>query len=133
AQSAVDQQAARSGSPEPTSSAIWTPSVVSSATTAPSVVPPSISTVRELDAPAAPAANSDALIWYASSSASEALIASPSLSAPSSVLAPRPLLNPYASLNSLEGDVVESLQWKIGPPTVCLQQARQKGPQTPAP
>ena len=72
AQSAVDQQAGGFGFLEPTSSAIWTPLVVSSATTALSVVPPDISTVRELDAPAA---NSDALIWCASSSASEALLA----------------------------------------------------------
>ena len=72
AQSAVDQQDCGSGSPEPKSSAIWTPSVVSSATSAPSVVPPAISTVRELHAPAA---NSDALIRFASSSASEALLA----------------------------------------------------------
>ena len=72
AQSAVDQQAGGSVSPEPTSFVIWTPSVVSSATTAPSVVPPAISTVRELDAPTA---NCDALIWCASSSASEALLA----------------------------------------------------------
>ena len=68
----VDQQDGGSGSPESTSSTTWTPSVVSSATSAPSVVPPTISTVRELDAPAA---NSDALIWCASSSASEALLA----------------------------------------------------------
>ena len=92
AHSAVDQQAGGSGFPEPTSSAIWTPSVVSSAiwtpsvvssaiwtpsvmssaTTAPSVVPPAVSTVRELDAPAA---IYDALIWCASASASEALLA----------------------------------------------------------
>ena len=71
---AVDQQAGGSGSPKPTSSAIWTPSVVSSATSAPSVVTSAISAVRELDAPAA---NCDALIWCASSSASEAhLVAS---------------------------------------------------------
>ena len=71
AQSAVDQQAGGSGSPEPTSSTIWTPLVVSSATTALSVVPPAISTVRELDAPAA---NSNAHIWCASYSASKALL-----------------------------------------------------------
>ena len=72
AQSTVDQQDGGSGSPEPTSPAIWTPSVVSSATTAPSVVSPAVATVRELDAPAA---NCDVLIYCASSSASEALLA----------------------------------------------------------
>ena len=71
-QSAVDQQAGGSGSLEPTSSAIWTPSVVSSATTAPSVVPPAVSTVRELDAPASICY---ARIWCASTSTSEALLA----------------------------------------------------------
>ncbi|TMW84869.1 hypothetical protein EJD97_024223, partial [Solanum chilense] len=127
---AVDQQAGGFGSPEPTSSAIWTPSVVSSATTALSVVPPAISSVRELDA--------QPLTLMLSSGApppQQVRLSSqpPSLGAPSSVLAPRPLLDPYASWHALEGEVVESLRWRIGPPTLCLQQARQKGPQTPAP
>ncbi|TMX05637.1 hypothetical protein EJD97_013287, partial [Solanum chilense] len=129
-QSTVDQQDGGSGFSEPTSSAILTPAVVSSATTAQSVVPPAISTVRQLDTAAA---NSDALIWCASSSASGLSLQPLSLSAPSSVLAPRPPLDPYASWHSLEGEVVEFLMWQKGPPTVCPQQARQKGPQTPAP
>ena len=64
AQSAVDQQDCGSGSPKPMSSAIWT--------SAQSVVHPSISTVRELDALAA---NSDAPMRFSSSSAREALCA----------------------------------------------------------
>ena len=57
----------------------------------------------------------------------------PSLSSLSFVLSPRPLLDPYASWHSLEGEVVEYLKWQIRPPILCLQQARQKGPQTPSP
>ncbi|TMW93335.1 hypothetical protein EJD97_011857, partial [Solanum chilense] len=128
-QSVVDQQAGGSDSLEPTSSAIWTPSMVSSAITALSVVPPAISTVSELDAPTA---NSDALIWCPPPQQVRLSSQPPSHGAPSSVLAPRPLLDPYASWHALEGEVVESLRWQIGPPTLCPQQARQKGPQTPA-
>ncbi|TMW84842.1 hypothetical protein EJD97_024259, partial [Solanum chilense] len=118
AQSAVDQQAGGSGSPEPTSSAIFTPSVVSSARTAQSFVTPAITTVRELDA--------QPLTLMLSSGApppQQVRLSShpPSLGAPSSVIAPRPLLDPYASWHALEGEVVESLKWQIGPPTLCLQ------------
>ncbi|TMX00341.1 hypothetical protein EJD97_000989, partial [Solanum chilense] len=130
AQSAVDQQDCGSGSSEPTSSAIWTPSVVSSATTALLAVSSAISTVRELDASAA---NSPALMWCASSSASEALLAAS--------ISRRSFFRACASssarrlrlLARLEGEVVEYLRWRIGPPTLCLQQARQKGSQTQAP
>ncbi|TMW80564.1 hypothetical protein EJD97_018336, partial [Solanum chilense] len=127
AQSVVDQQAGGSGFPEPTSSAIWTPSVVSSATTALSVVPLSISTGQELDSPAA---NSDALIWCASSSASEALIAA-SISwcsffraRASSSTRPLRLL---ACSRGGGGGISEVVN---GPLALCPQQARQKGPQT---
>ncbi|TMW80791.1 hypothetical protein EJD97_015064, partial [Solanum chilense] len=130
AQSAVDQQDGGSSSPEPTYSAIWTPSVVSSATTALSVVPPPISIVRELDA--------QPLTLMLSSGApppQQVKLSSqpPSHGVPYSVLAPRPLLSPYASWHALEEEVVESLRWRIGPPTLYLQQARQKGPKTQAP
>ena len=72
-----------------------------------SVVPPAVSTVRELDAPAAIC---DALIWCASASASEALLAASTLGAPSSLLTPHPLIDPYASWHSLEGKVGEFLK-----------------------
>ncbi|TMW80223.1 hypothetical protein EJD97_022630, partial [Solanum chilense] len=130
AQSVVDQQAGGSGSPESTSSVIWTPPVVSLATVAPSVVPRAIATLRELDAPAA---NSDALIWCAASSTSEALLAAPISRRYFFCARASSLLDPYASWHSLEGEVVEFLKWKKGPPIMCPQQARQKGPQTPAP
>ena len=53
AQSADDQQAGGSGSPEPTTSVVWTPWIVSSSATTLSAVPPAIATSLELDAPAA--------------------------------------------------------------------------------
>ena len=107
AQSTIDQQDGGSGSPEPTSSAIWTPSVVSSATTALSALPPAISRVQELDAPAA---NSPALIWWPPPLQVRLSLQPPSLGAPSSLLAHHPLLNPYASWKSLEGEAVECLK-----------------------
>ncbi|TMW80333.1 hypothetical protein EJD97_021276, partial [Solanum chilense] len=130
AQTANDLQACGSCSPEPTSSVISTPSVVSSATTTLSVVRPAISTVRELDTPAA---NSRTLIWCASSSASEDLLAA-SISRRSFFRAcTSSSARPYASWHALKGDVVKSLWWRIRPPTLCHQMARQKGPQTQAP
>ncbi|TMX05703.1 hypothetical protein EJD97_007514, partial [Solanum chilense] len=129
-QSVVDQQAGGSGSPEPTCSAIRIPSVVSSATTALSVVPPAISIVRELDALAA---NSDAPIWCTSSLASEDLLAA-SISRRSFFRArASSSARPLCLLAGFRGEVVESLKWKIRPPTLCLQQDRQKGPQTQEP
>ena len=57
----------------------------------------------------------------------------PSNGAPSSELDIHPPLDPYASLHALKGEVVESLKWRIGSPSLCLQQALQKRPQTQAP
>ncbi|TMW82727.1 hypothetical protein EJD97_005122, partial [Solanum chilense] len=106
-QSAVDQQAGGSDSPEPTSSEIWTPSVVYSETTALSVVPPAISTVRELDAPPL-----TLMLLSDAPPPQQVRLSSqpPSLGASFSVLAPHPLLDPYASWHALEGEVVESLK-----------------------
>ena len=110
-------------------SLIWTPSVVSSASTSLSAVPPAGSIVLELDAQQITILlSSDAPPPKQASLSSQP----PSHGAPSSVLAPHPLIDPYAPWHALEGEVVESLKWQIGPPTLCLQQARQKGPQTPA-
>ncbi|TMW80942.1 hypothetical protein EJD97_013361, partial [Solanum chilense] len=124
AQSAVDQQAGGSGSPEPTSSSMWTPLVVSSATTALLAVPPAISTVQELDTPAA---NSLALIWCASSSTSEALIAASILRR--SLFRARALSSArlLPLLACSRGELVESLRWRIGPPTLCRQQIDRRG------
>ncbi|TMW83485.1 hypothetical protein EJD97_001576, partial [Solanum chilense] len=126
AQSANDQQAGGSGSPKPTTSVIWTPSVVFSASTALSAVSPSISTVLELDTPSA---KSDAPPLQQARLSSQP----PYHDAPSSVLELHPPLDPYASWHALEGEVVESLKWKIELPSLYLQQALQKGPQTQAP
>ena len=59
AQSADDKQVGGSGTPEPTSVVILTPSVVSSATKTLLAVPHAMSTVEDLDAPVG---NSHALI-----------------------------------------------------------------------
>ncbi|TMW91809.1 hypothetical protein EJD97_013867, partial [Solanum chilense] len=130
AQSADDQQAGGSGSPEPTTSIIWTPSVVYSASKAQSAVPPSISTVLELDAP-----HLTLLLSYDVPPPQQARLSSqpPSHGATSSMLKLHPPLDPYASWHALEGEEVESLKWRIGPPSLYLQQALQKWPQTQAP
>ncbi|TMW86314.1 hypothetical protein EJD97_021586, partial [Solanum chilense] len=127
AQSADDQQAGGSDSPEPTTFVIWTPSVVSSASTTLSAVPPDISTVMELDAQAA-----KSLLLSDVPPPQQARLSSqpPYHGAPSSLLELHPPLEPYASWHALEGEVVESLKWRRGPPSLCLQQALQKGPQT---
>ncbi|TMW81311.1 hypothetical protein EJD97_010469, partial [Solanum chilense] len=130
AQSADDQQAGGSGSPEPTSSVFLTPSVVSSATTTLSAVPHAISTVQELDAPTT---NSLALIWCTSSSTSEALFAA-SISRRSFFhTCASSFARPLCLLACSRGGSGGISRWQIGPPTLCLQQARQKGPQTQAP